>query len=360
MKILILTNYGLGLYKFRRELIQKFLQQGNEVLISLPDSELVRKLEQMGCCFIDTLIDRRGINPLTDIRLMRKYKTIIKNERPNLAITYTIKPNIYGGLMCRLFNLPYVVNITGLGTAFEKPGALKMIVIALYKLSLKKAKIVFFENQLNQQEFIKLGIIKNGNGYVLNGAGVNLEEYAFSEYPPFNGNTIFLFIGRIMREKGIDELLEVATRMKQEKMEVHINIIGPMEDDYKGCIEELSNKGVIVYHGYHEDVKPFIRACHCFVLPSYHEGMANTNLECASMGRPLITSDIPGCREAVLDGRTGLLCTPGSADSLYEKMKEFCEMSWLKKEEMGRNARKLMELRFDRNKIIEETVEQLW
>lgn len=358
MRILILANMDVGLYKFRKELIQELLNQGNEVYISLPNGKLISKLEDMGCHFIDTNVDRRGINPKTDFKLLNQYKKVVKKIRPNLVITYTIKPNIYGGMICRWMKIPYATNVTGLGTAFQSDGLLKRIVVFLYRMALKKAKVVFFENIENMQTIIKHKIIKEHQACLLNGAGVNLEEYEFCEYP--NTDEIrFLFIGRIMKEKGVDELFEAAERIRKENPNAFFDIVGPMEDNYKDKVEALANKGVINYHGYQEDVKLFIRDCHCFVLPSYHEGMANTLLESAAMGRPLITSDIHGCKEAVIDEESGFLCKNQDADNLYSVMKRFVELNMEERKMMGIKGRKHMQEFFDKNRVVEKTAERL-
>lgn len=355
MKILILANNDIGLYKFRKELIQALLEKGNEVHISLPSGTLVEKLEVMGCNFINTAIDRRGINPVTDFKLLLAYWKMIKKLQPELVITYTIKPNIYGGLVCRMLRIPYAVNITGLGTAFQNDGMIKKLVTFLYKDSLKKAKVVFFENKGNQKVFLDEHIVEEKKTHVLNGAGVNLEEYPFCEYPQ-DGETRFLFIGRIMKEKGIDELFEAAERIKKEHVNVFFDIVGPMEDNYKEKIADLVSRNIIEYHGYQEDVKSFIEKCHCFVLPSYHEGMANTLLEAGAMGRPLITSRIHGCMEAVEEGRNGYLCEAQNAESLYEKIKEILLLSSEKKAEMGKCSRDYIKSKFDKNVIVRETL----
>lgn len=357
-KILILANFDVGLYKFRKELIQELLDQGNIVYISLPDGELVRHLEDMGCKFINTVIDRRGINPKIDAKLMMFYGKLIKKVRPDIVITYTIKPNIYGGIMCRFFRVPYAVNITGLGTAFQSKGMVKKIVTILYKIALKKAKVVFFENVENRQTMLDLHIVKKEKTCVLNGAGVNLKEYPFCEYPP-EGETSFLFIGRVMKEKGVDELLETAEKIKAEYEDVHFDIVGPMEDNYKERIDELVANGIIKYHGYQEDVKPFIERCHCFVLPSYHEGMANTLLEAAAMGRPLITSRIHGCMEAVEEGKNGYLVEVKDVESLCEHIRKFYLFSYDKRRKMGVTSRKYIEKKFDKANVVKKTIEKV-
>lgn len=358
MKILILANLDLGLYKFRKELIEELLNRGNELYISLPNGDLVRPFEKMGCAFIDTPVDRRGINPKTDYNLFQAYRKMMKEVNPDLVITYTIKPNIYGGIAARMAGKQYAVNITGLGTAFEKPGAIRTAVINLYKYALKKAKVIFFENSSNRDEMLSFGCCKKENTVVLNGAGVNTETYGYQPYP-HNEKVKFLFVGRVMKEKGIDELFEAMKRLVGEGVPCFLDVVGPFEEDYKAKLGEYEKSGWLTYHGYQEDVKPFITTCDCFVLPSYHEGMANTNLECASLGRPIITSNIPGCMEAVVGG-SGLLCSPKNAESLYQAMKAMTEKTREERERMGQIGRKHMEDVFDKKKVVEDTIKQLF
>ena len=215
MKILILANNDVGLYQFRRELIEELLKK-NEVMIALPYGELIEPLKKMGCYFINTPVDRRGINPFKDLKLMLKYMALLKAEAPELVVTYTIKPNIYGGMACRLRKIPYAVNITGLGTAFQKQGLLRKLVVTLYKQGLKKANLIFFENIENKQIFVDQNIVEEKNTCVLNGAGVNLKHYQVAEYPTEVGGIRFLFIGRVMKEKGIEELFSAMRMLKQK------------------------------------------------------------------------------------------------------------------------------------------------
>ena len=358
MKILILANFDVGLYQFRKELIQELLKK-NMVLISLPYGELVEPLKEMGCTFIDTPFERRGINPVKDFGLLLRYYKMLKQQKPDLVITYTIKPNIYGGLVCRLCKVPYAVNITGLGTAFQKKGMLRQFVTMLYKVGLKNAKTVFFENKENQQIFIDEKIVRKEQTCLLNGAGVNLEHYQIAEYPPDDCTTRFLFIGRVMKEKGIEELFGAMKRLQADGIACSLDVVGGYEEDYADQMKEYEKEGWLHYHGYQKDVRPFIAKCHCFVLPSWHEGMANTNLECAAMGRPVITSNIHGCMEAVENGVTGYLCERKSADDLYEVMKRFIELSYDRKKNMGLNGRKHMEDMFDKKSIVEKTIRHL-
>ena len=357
MRVLILANMDIGLYKFRKELIEELLHQGHEVYISLPDGDLVRPFEKRGCTFIDTPVDRRGINPKTDFGLFQNYRKMMKEVNPDLVITYTIKPNIYGGIAARLAGKQYAVNITGLGTAFENAGLIRAVVVNLYKIALKRAKVIFFENSSNRDELLSFGCCKKEKTVVLNGAGVNTEYYNYKPYP-HNDVVKFLFVGRVMKEKGIDELFAAMQRLVVEGQKCFLDVVGPFEEDYKGKLAEYESAGWLKYHGYQENVIPIIAACDCFVLPSYHEGMANTNLECASSGRPIITSNIPGCREAVVDG-SGLLCEPKNNESLYEATKAMIEKTREERERMGQVGRKHMEDVFDKKKVVEETIKHL-
>ena len=357
-KVLILANSSSGLYDFRNELMTAILKKA-EVAASVPMEDKTDEIVSLGCRIIPTDIDRRGINPVTDLKLLMRYRKMLRTEKPNLVITYTIKPNIYGGLACRMGKVPYAVNITGLGTAFQKQGLLRKLVTFLYKTALKKAKVVFFENAANRQIFIDEKIVTEEKCCLLSGAGVNLERYADTPYPA-EKKVRFLFMGRVMKEKGIEELFAAMERLHREGENCCLDVLGSYEENYAEIIRYYETEGWLHYHGYQKDVRPFIREAHCFVLPSYHEGMANTNLECAAMGRPLITSDIPGCREAVAEGISGLLCRSKNADSLYFAMKQFLSLSDAQRQEMGKAGRQHMEAVFDKNKVVEKTIQNLY
>ena len=358
-RILVLANNDVGLYRFRKDLLVALLGAGHEVYISLPDGGFISELVQLGCRFIDTPIERRGMNPIHDSKLFHQYRAILKEVKPDLVLTYTIKPNIYGGLACRMAHIPYAVNITGLGSAIENGGWLKKFVLALYKPALKGARVVFFENAGNRDTLAATGVVPKGRDVVLNGAGVNLEDYPYQPYLQ-EGLVRFLFVGRVMHEKGVDELFAAAKRMKQEYGDsVEFHIVGSFEEAYKPIMDELEKAGVVKYHGYQSDMKPFYAMASCIVLPSYHEGMSNVLLEAAASGRPLITSDIPGCREAVEDGVSGYLCPARDADALYEAMRRFVELPESWRSEMGHRGRERMEQRFSKTAVVAETIKHL-
>ena len=365
MKILIICNYASGLYTFRGMLIQELVRKGNVVraIIPKPEDEKEKRaeiqLKKLHCGLKRVKMERRGMNPVHDISLMKEYYKTIHKMKPDLVITYTIKPNIYGGMVCRFLKIPYAVNITGLGTAFQNDGMLRKMVTFLYKAALCKAKVVFFENEENRDIMTSYHIVKENKTHVLPGAGVDLEHFAYAEYPADAEETRFLFIGRVMQEKGIDELFAAMRKLKAEGYCCSLDVLGGFEENYSARIKEYEAEGWLHYRGYQDDVRPFIENCHCFVLPSWHEGMANTNLENAAMGRPVITSNIHGCMEAVETGKSGLLCECRNADDLYEKMKEFAELPWEKKKEMGVQGRKVAEEKFDKKKVVEETISEI-
>lgn len=358
-RILVLANNDVGMYRFRKDLLAALLGAGHEVYISLPDGGFISELVQLGCRFIDTPIERRGMNPIHDSKLFHQYRVILKEVKPDLVLTYTIKPNIYGGLACRMAHIPYAVNITGLGSAIENGGWLKKFVLALYKPALKGARVIFFENTGNRDTLAATGVVPRGRDAVLNGAGVNLDDYPYQSYPQ-EGPVRFLFVGRVMHEKGVDELFAAAKRMKQEYGDgVEFHIVGSFEEGYKPLMDELEQAGVVQYHGYQSDMKRFYAMASCVVLPSYHEGMSNVLLEAAASGRPLITSDIPGCREAVEDGVSGYLCPAKDANALYEAMRRVMELSVEQRSEMGRRGRERMEQQFSKTAVVTETIDKL-
>jgi len=365
MKILIICNYSSGLYTFRGMLIQELIKQGHTVKAIVPklDDENEKKaennLKKMHCAIKRIPMERRGMNPVKDLGLMRAYYATVKKMQPDLVLTYTIKPNIYGGMVCRLLKVPYVVNITGLGTAFQGNGMLKQLVTGMYKTALKKVKIVLFENVENRDIFVNTEIVPKNKTHVLAGAGVDLEHFQYAEYPESGDCTRFLFIGRVMQEKGIDELFQAMRKLNKNGYKCSLNILGGFEENYSEKIKKYDAEGWLHYQGYQTDVRPFIEQSHCFVLPSWHEGMANTNLENAAMGRPVITSNIHGCLEAVEDGVTGYLCEKQNADDLYEKMKRMCELSYEERKAMGIAGRKHMEEVFDKKKVVEETIKNV-
>lgn len=361
MRILVLSNHYNTLRIFRRELLKR-LAQSHEVIVSMPecDDENKKIFESYGCKVVFTEMERRGMNPLKDISLLKRYKKLIKQINPDKVITYTIKPNIYGSLACKSCKTPHYCNVTGLGSAFMADGGLmRRLVSVMYKYSMNKAEKVFFENAGNRDTLVNAKIVRPEQTVVMAGAGVNADEFAFCDYPQDDGHVHFLNVGRIMKEKGIDELFYAIKKLRRDYPNTTFDFIGWYEDDYKGVVEEMQSQGLINFHGFQSDVKPFIRKAHCIVHPSYHEGMSNTLLEGASMGRPLITSNIHGCLEAVEDGKNGYLCNVKDSEDLYEKMKRFIDLPYEKKKEMGGYSRDYVVKNFNKTDVVNKTVEEI-
>lgn len=358
MQILILANHSGGLYDFRKDLIAA-LKQHAEVSVAVPRNDRWDELQALADRVIELPIDRRGMNPARDAKLLGQYRAILKRLRPDLVLTYTIKPNIYGGLACRALHIPYAVNITGLGSAIENGGWLKRFVLTLYKPVLAGAEVVFFENAGNRDTLAATGVVPRGRDVVLHGAGVNLEDYPCQPYP-LEGAVRFLFVGRVMHEKGVDELFSAARRLKRAHGDgVEFHVVGSFEEGYKPLVNELEQTGVVKYHGYQSDMKHFYAMADCVVLPSYHEGMSNVLLEAAASGRPLITSDIPGCREAVEPGVSGYLCPARDADALYAAMRQFLELPPAQRAAMGAASHDWIARNFDKKAVVAETVAAL-
>lgn len=360
MRIFIAANDSYGLYLFRRDLISRMIADGHEVYASLPDGDCTERIKALGCTFIETEVDRRGINPKRDSALILTYYKLLKEIRPDLVVTYTIKPNIYCGMAARRLHIPYAINITGLGTAFQKEGPLKKLVKGLYHVGCDKAKIVFTENPGIKEEMVGMNLFPAEKIHVLHGAGVNTEHFALVPYPSEKSPVKFLFIGRVMKEKGIDEFFSAAQRLNHEGFLCEFHVAGSYEEDYHLKIQKMQSKENLVFHGFVDDIRPLIASCHCFVLPSYHEGMANTLLECGAMGRPLITSAVHGCMEAVNEDVSGYLVPTQDADSLYEAMKRFVLLPLEQKEKMGKASHDYVSAIFDKKHVVEDTVRLLY
>ncbi len=356
--ILILTNHSFMLWQFRRELIGALQQEGCAVTIGMPKGDHWEDFAAMGCKLIEVDVDRRGINPVTDLKLFVRYWKLLKSEKPDLVITYSIKPNIYGGFACRLQKISYCVNVQGLGSAFEKP-AIARLVTLLYRVAVKKAKTVFFENTGNAGIFRDKRITPAQQQTILKGAGINLTHHSFHPYPD-NSVPHFLYLGRIMKEKGMDELFSAVRRLHQEGKPFFLDLVGFYEDGYKEQVEELEAMGICKYHGFQSDPRPYYAAADCVVLPSYHEGMSNVLLEGAATGRPLITSNIPGCREAVEENVTGLLCPAREEEALYQAMDRMIHTSAADRAAMGIAGREKMQREFDKIAVVNETIQAIF
>ncbi|WP_026657051.1 glycosyltransferase family 4 protein [Butyrivibrio sp. AC2005] len=362
MRILILANYANGLFLFRKELLKSFLDAGHEVLISVPSDENCVKLKNYCTKIIETPLERHGMNPARDYGLFRFYGKMLKTEKPDVVLTYTIKPNIYGALACRLGKVPYICNITGLGMAIENGGLMSKVLLQLYRISTGKAQRVFFQNERNRK-FIQMHGIARKNSGLLPGSGVNLTEHTFHDYPSEAEGIHFLAVIRMMRDKGIEEYLSAAKSITSEYNNVYFDLVGEYEEDerakYEPMIMELENAGKLKYYGHLDSVDPVFEKCHVVVHPSYHEGMSNVLLEAAACGRPILCSNIHGCIEAIEDGKTGFTFESKSAESLIGAVKRILALNENERADMGRRGREYIEKNFDRQLVINAYKEEL-
>lgn len=359
MKVLILINHQAGLYKFRKELLERLVQEKHNVYISVPEGEYTKEINELGVRLINNrYLNRRGTNPLQDIRLLNYYKSMLEKIRPNVVLTYTIKPNVYGGMACARMDIPYVVNVTGLGTSIQDGGLLQKITLLLYRYGLRKAKKVFFQNNANRDFMLSHKVIRTPYE-VLPGSGVNVKEYDYTPYPKEDGKIIFTTIGRIMKDKGIDELLFAAKIIRERYTNIEFRLIGDYDENYQDTIEAYQDKGVIRYLGSKKNIKPYIAKSHAIIHPSYHEGMSNVLLEAASMGRPVIASDIPGCREIYEDGITGYGFMPKDAQGLVKAIEQFLSTSYKEKVAMGKAGRQRIVQEFDRKIVVNRYIDRI-
>lgn len=355
MKILILSNYANGLLLFRKEVIASFVENGDSVVISVPYDENTPRLEALGVRIAPCHLDRRSMNPLKDIRLLFEYLHLLKKEKPDIAFTYTIKPNLYGGLACLLKKVPYLMNITGLGTALENPGILSKLLLSFYQLTTSKADIVFFQNKGNMT-FMQQHHIACKNGMLLPGSGVNLCEHPFEKYPSEQQGIHVLAVLRIMKDKGIEEYLSAARVLHDKYPHVFFELVGEYEEDirskYEPLIKELEASQSLTYYGHIDHVPQVMAKNHILVHPSYHEGLSNVCLEAAACGRPILTTDVPGCRETVTC-ESGILFAPRSTDALIRALETILSYTTEMREQMGIAGRNHVESRFSRQIVID-------
>lgn len=351
-KVMILVNDVTTLLQFRCELVRALVEDGNEVVVSVPKSERIPEIEALGARVIETQVARHGKNPLQDLKLFWDYKKLLKAEKPDIVLTFTIKPNVYGGMACGDLKIPCVANVTGLGVVGDK-GLLQKLTLFLYKLGLNKAKCVFFQNQANQ-EFFSQKKITSGETQLLPGSGVNVEKFSYMEYPQ-EEQVNLVFVGRIIKDKGVFELAEAAKALEDCK-QVRFTVVGDVEYGAENPFTERSNVECV---GFHKDVRPYLQQAHAIVLPSYHEGMANVLLEAAASGRAVLASNVPGCQETFDEGVTGFGFAAKDVESLRQAIEKFVALSLEQKREMGKAGREKMETQFNRRIVVNKYLEQV-
>lgn len=355
---MILSNDHAYTYNFRKEVIQRLLDEGYKVCIVLPYGESVEKLKEMGCEFYNISLNRRGKNIFQDVNLLMSYHKILREIKPSLVLTYTLKPNLYGSIACQMVKIPHINNITGLGSAFIKDNFSRKLLLSIYKIALRKSTHVFCQNS-SDLNFLKKYKIINGNSSLIPGSGVNLSEFIYSEIDYYE-NKRFLYIGRIMKDKGIDEYLLAAENLKLKYPNAQFEVVGyvePSQLEYKEKLERLHDKKIIKYIGYSKNVKPIIYSTQCIVQPSHGgEGISNVLLESGAMGKLLIASNIPGCRETIENGENGYIFEAKNHIHLQEQIEKVIKLDLDIIRAMGKKSRLKMEKEFDRKIVVDKYI----
>lgn len=356
--ILIIGANILSLYQHRLELIRQLQQNGYKISVAAPIDDDAHLMQSLGVQIIDMPVQSRGTNPIKDLSLILRIIKILKQTKPNVVLTFYTKTNIYGGIACRITNTPYITNITGLGSALTNPGPQGKIMTRLYAAAVKKAAIVFFQNQANRQ-FFKTNNIKTQKSQLLPGSGVSLSRFTPLPYPSPK-TTQFVFISRILKQKGIDEYLAAATAIRQQYPNTIFHVVGPADNNYLQKLNTLHQNQTIIYHGKLPDIRPILAQTHCTILPSYYpEGMANVLLESAASARPIITTTLPGCRETIDNLITGYTIRQQDPKDLTDKILKFIQLPHNQKIQMGLNGRAKMQRQFDRQIIVNAYLTQI-
>lgn len=360
-KVMILANDTTYVYNLRGALIKRLVDEKYDVLVVAEVLNFKAELEKMGCKVVNVSIGRHGTNPFSDFKLLMFYKKIINNLKPDIILSYNIKPNVYGGMACANSNIKFMPNITGLGTALEYPGLMQLITITLNKIGLRKANTVFFQNSENLEFFKKNNILsKKTKTILLPGSGVDLEKHKVLKYPT-DDVIRFLFIARIMKDKGIDIYLETAKNIKEKYPNTEFHICGYCDDDnYKKILDEFEKENIIIYHGEQKNMIPFFEMANCIIHPSYYpEGMSNVLLESAAHGRPIICTDRSGCRETVDDEVTGYVVPIKNTEEVIKATEKIIKLTNSERKLMGLKGRKKIEKEFDRNIVVKKYMEVL-
>ena len=351
MKIALVGNSDLCIGGYRFELIERLIAEGHSVFVVSPNGPLIRDLVEMGCTFYEVPVDRHGTNPFKDMKLISKYKKVMREISPDYAFTYTIKPNLYVALACKRMKTVCIPNVTGLGTAVENKGWKQVVTTTLYKMAFKHVKTIFFQNSENMQFFVDRGLYSEKHK-LLPGSGVNLNKFSVSEYP--SDDTVnFVFVSRLMKEKGIEQYLDATEYITAKYPNAKFHICGFCEEEYKSRLDAITKNDKVIYHGMVKDMSAILTDMHCTVHPTFYpEGMSNVLLESLACGRPIITTDRAGCREIVEDGVNGYIVKQQDSQDLIEKIEKFINLSNEERKNMGLAGRAKVEREFNREIVI--------
>jgi glycosyltransferase involved in cell wall biosynthesis len=357
LRIGIAINTSWNIYNFRRNLVQELQLQGHQLYAIAPRDDYSQYLVDWGCVFEELPMQATNTNPIEDLVLIWKFRQIFRRRKLDLVLSYTIKPNIYGSIATAGLPTKIICNVSGLGTTFLTSGLSSMIAHWLYGISFRLSDHIFFQNEEDRVDFrrkINLNLSKTS---LLPGSGIDLDKYK-PEGLPCGKRTVFLMVARVIVEKGVREYAAAALALLNERQDVEFRLVGGFDPDHSRSIvqSEIEEwmKGGLIVKGHSDRINEEMLAADVVVLPSYREGTPRTLLEGAALGRPLIASDVAGCRETVADGKNGYLCKVKDADSLLQVFRTFSDLPLHQRQSMGAESRKLVETKFDVRLVIEE------
>ena len=365
--IALLTNNDDDVYCFRKELIEALIADGYEMLISCPDGPKFELMKDIPYIYDNPDIDRRGTNPVKDFGLLMHYRKLFKKYRPAVVLTYTAKPNVYASIAAHWMGIPVINNLTGLGSVVNESGMKQAFIMWLFKLAYQKSACMMFQNATNMQVAIDQGMVK-GDYKLIPGSGVNTDRYPLQPYPEGGDGKegepiVFIYIGRVLHDKGVDDYIEAAKRIKAKYPQTEFNMLGfiePTEIHYEEDLRILGEQGIVMYRGSQKDVKPWVARAHATIHPStYGEGMSNVLLESASMGRFIITTNNPGCQETLEHEKTGFIYQGGNVDALVETIERFLAMPNETRQKMGEAGRERLKAQFSREFVIKAYKEKI-
>lgn len=355
MHVLMTVNTSWNLINFRQPLIDALLADGHRITAVTPRDDTTARLRELGIKHIHVDMTNSSSTLLSDFKLMLRFRQVFKSEKPDIVLAYTIKNNIYGALASKSARVPFIPNISGLGSAFLGNPLITKLVERLYNWAFKGLPLVFFQNQDDQKLFIERGLVTADQAALLAGSGINLKR--FSPTPLPDDGPVFLQIGRLLREKGVLDFVEAARITRAKYPNARFQLLGSVKmgnhtSMKKSAIDAWKDEGLIEVLGEAEDVLPFINAADCIVLASYREGLPRTLLEGAACARPLIATDVAGCREVVDEGENGFLTAVKDPERLAEAFEKMIEAGPARRSQMGQAGRKLVEERFDEALVV--------
>ncbi|MHA6334529.1 glycosyltransferase family 4 protein [Qipengyuania sp. CAU 1752] len=358
MKFILTVNSAWNIWNFRRPLVNDLIASGHEVIILTPHDESVPRLEGLGCTHIPLSMSAKGLNPLEGVLLFRQMRAVFQEVGPDVILSFTIKNNLSGALAAKSLGIPFLPNVTGLGTAFLSGGLLENVAMMLYRQAFRGLPVVFFQNEDDRNFFVDRRILRTSQCRLLPGSGIDLERFEAAPLPARDSDPVFLMIARLLRDKGVFEYVKAARTVKAVMPQARFQLLGATDAANRTAIGRdtvaaWEDEGLIEYLGTSDDVRVEVSAAHCVVLPSYREGAPRTLIEAAAMARPVITTDVPGCRAVVENGVTGFSCQVRSATSLAEACLKFLQLAATAQRQMGEAGRVKMEREYDQRFVVE-------